>query len=50
MPVRGGGYGDGCAHHQDNLEVLCHACHVEATARQRAAGLFNRQEPGPQGR
>lgn len=25
-----------CANHQDNLEVLCHRCHVAATAEQRA--------------
>jgi hypothetical protein len=26
-----------CGNHQANLEVLCHACHLEATASQRAA-------------
>jgi hypothetical protein len=30
----------GCHHHQSNLEVLCHACHVATTNVQRAAGLF----------
>ena len=30
-----------CLNHQDNLEVLCHAHHVEATALQRLAGLFS---------
>ena len=25
-----------CANHQDNLEVLCHRCHLVATAEQRA--------------
>ena len=30
----------GCHHHSDNLEVLCHPCHVKETARQRAEGLF----------
>jgi hypothetical protein len=31
-----------CAHHQSNLEVLCHACHVVETSRQRKQGLLNR--------
>ena len=33
----------GCCHHQENLEVLCHACHVEIGIEQRAAGLIGRQ-------
>lgn len=32
----------GCHHHQSNLQVLCHACHVAATAAQRAAGMFKK--------
>lgn len=32
-----------CAHHQENLEVLCKDCHLQATARQREAGLFPRK-------
>lgn len=39
-PRRGRGYGLSCAHHQDNLEVLCHQHHLERTAAQRAAGLL----------
>lgn len=31
---------ESCAHHQDNLETLCHAHHLEATAEQRASGLI----------
>jgi hypothetical protein len=31
-----------CAHHQDNLEVLCHDCHLGVTVAQRAAGLLRR--------
>lgn len=30
----GGGYGEGCHHHQTNLEPLCHACHVAETTAQ----------------
>jgi len=30
-----------CANHQENLEALCHGCHQEATAEQRAAGKFS---------
>jgi len=33
-PRNGGGYGNGCHHHQTNLEPLCHACHVAETTRQ----------------
>lgn len=40
-PREGGGYGDGCWHHQEpddsgmgGLEVLCHAHHAEVTAQQ----------------
>jgi len=36
-PRYGRGYGDGCWNHQENLEVLDHACHVAVTAVQRAA-------------
>lgn len=35
-PRNGGGYGRGCAHHQDNLEALCAPCHQIETNRQRA--------------
>lgn len=36
-PRYGGGYGDGCHNHQDNLEVLCHDHHVAVTGQQREA-------------
>lgn len=29
-----------CSHHLDNLEVLCHDCHLVVTREQRAAGLI----------
>lgn len=32
----------GCCHHRDNLEALCHSCHLQTTAEQRAAGLIGR--------
>ena len=35
VPRRGAGYGRGCHHHQGNLEVLCHECHVRETTLQR---------------
>ena len=28
---------ESCIHHQDNLEVLCHDCHLDVTRAQRAA-------------
>lgn len=34
-PRRGKGYGSGCHHHLENLEVLCHQCHVDVTVAQR---------------
>lgn len=40
VPRRGAGYGNGCHHHIENLETLCHAHHLEVTAAQR--GGWNR--------
>lgn len=37
VPRNGGGYGNGCHHHLDTLETLCHSHHVEATNEQRRA-------------
>jgi hypothetical protein len=34
-PLVGRGYSMSCYHHQDNLEVLCHDCHVVVTNAQR---------------
>lgn len=34
-PRRGKGYGSGCWNHLDNLETLCHQCHVDVTTAQR---------------
>jgi hypothetical protein len=36
-PRNGRGYHQGCHHHLDRLESLCHGCHVEETNAQRAA-------------
>lgn len=33
-PREGRGYHEGCHHHQDRLETLCHDCHVIETTRQ----------------
>lgn len=35
-PIRGAGYSLSCHHHLDNLEALCHQCHVQVTKQQRA--------------
>ena len=40
VPVNGQRENFGCSNHQDNLEALCHPCHVEATGAQRLAGLL----------
>ena len=37
VPRGGGGYRFGCWNHHDNLETLCHDCHVRATNLQRLA-------------
>jgi len=34
-PVKGTGYRLSCNHHLSNLELLCHACHVQVTNQQR---------------
>lgn len=47
-PRIGAGYGTGCWNHQTNLQVLCHDCHVQETARQkreRIAGLWPGMPP-----
>ena len=36
VPREGRGYGQGCHNHQENLETLCHTCHLAVTAQQRA--------------
>lgn len=35
VPLVGRGYGLSCAHHPENLEILCHTHHVEVTREQR---------------
>lgn len=42
VPVNGAREAFGCSNHQANLEALCHACHLEATAEQRRQGLIGR--------
>ncbi len=40
VPLNGDRPSFGCMHHRENLNVLCHACHLQVTAEQRAAGLI----------
>lgn len=42
VPAMGKHAVESCAHHQENLEVLCRDCHLATTKRQREAGLFKR--------
>lgn len=44
MPMNGQRDTFSCLHHQENLEVLCHACHVAATREQRRLGLIGRSK------
>ncbi len=44
VPVNGDRGFFSCSNHQENLEVLCHQCHVMATREQRRRGMF-----GPDG-
>lgn len=37
VPLIGAGYLASCFHHETNLELLCHSCHVEVTKQQRAS-------------
>ena len=45
VPLAGRPRRESCAHHQSNLQTLCHDCHVEVTRAQRAAGWFQRSRP-----
>jgi 5-methylcytosine-specific restriction endonuclease McrA len=44
-PRNGGGYAAGCHNHLDNLETLCHPCHVKVTNEQRSARPSNAKPP-----
>lgn len=43
VPLNGQRSHFSCAHHQENLEVLCHGCHVQVGVEQRRAGLIGRR-------
>lgn len=45
VPRVGKGYGYGCWNHLDNLETLCHDCHVIVTKAQAAERRAANQEP-----
>lgn len=45
VPLNGHRPHFGCCHHQANLEVVCHGCHVEIGVEQRRAGLIGRPLP-----
>lgn len=45
IPLNGVRPDFGCCHHQDNLECVCHPCHVLIGIEQRAAGLIGKRKP-----
>ena len=47
VPRVGRGYGFGCHNHHDNLETLCHPCHVEVTKQQAANRRAQHTGSGP---
>lgn len=47
VPRVGQGYGFGCHNHLDNLETLCHPCHVAETTRQGAERRLARKLDKP---
>lgn len=54
VPLAGRPRTESCIHHQTNLEVLCHTCHVQVTHAQRKRGefpglIFDKKEPPPAG-
>jgi len=44
IPILGKHSQSGCWHHVEDLETLCREHHLEATAKQRTMGLFERAE------
>lgn len=46
IPRVGAGYHEGCHHHLEGLETLCHTCHVRVTTEQRRARRGT-EGPGP---
>lgn len=49
VPLVGRGYTSGCVHHLDNLETLCHRCHVAVTKRQRVCRARTLKRKAPAG-
>lgn len=45
VPLNGERSHFSCAHHQTNLEAICHGCHVEITKQQRRDGLIGPPRP-----
>lgn len=47
VPRVGAGYHEGCHHHLELLETLCHTCHVRVTTEQRRARMPPPPDQGP---
>lgn len=46
IPRAGAGYTEGCWHHLELLEVLCHECHAAVTAAQQRARIATARAAG----
>lgn len=49
IPRKGMGYTNGCHHHLDDVETLCHPCHVQETTKQLREWKYPNAQDRPSG-